>query len=262
MAVSGSGWDIGRSTAFGRSVLWRSKGKGDRAPILLVHGGLRGKGTSSKPFELLSPLSEERPLFSWDQLGCGESDPPASPETWGLSRYAEEVEIVRHALLPEPLHLFGASLGSAIAIEWLVTHKPAGIRSITLMCPIVDGARAQSSLAAALAASGADFPRRFITRRSPPADPGGVPDPIINRVVNAELSTWNRTTELKTLPAPVLFMRGEHDYITEADMNAYAALCPGSKTATISGAAHLAFIDDPATTCSIVRKFLMSVEAR
>lgn len=245
-------WTVGRLAVPGGNVLWRSFGARAKAPLLLVHGGLRGRSTSSKPYELLSSLGSDRRLISWDQLGCGESDYPADPEQWGISRYAEELDAVRRSLAPGPLHLFAASFGSVIALEWLASSRPGDIKSIVLMCPIADGARAQSSMRDAQAASGAHFPRTYIMRRPPPPGVEGPPDPDLNQKLIAELSSWNQTAALKSLPAPVLFVRGEYDYITDADMNSYAAQCPGSETATIEDAAHLAFIDNPDATCKIV----------
>ena len=44
-------------------------------------------------------------VVAFDQLGCGRSDRPKDPSLWNISRYVEEVEIVRKGLNLEKVHL-------------------------------------------------------------------------------------------------------------------------------------------------------------
>lgn len=255
-------WSSGHARILGRQVFYRTHGGGSGIPLLLVHGGQRGRGTSSQPYELLSALGRERRLVSWDQLGCGRSDPPPDAQNWGIARCAEEMQAVRNALASGPVHVFAGSYGTAITLEWLARSRPVDIASLTLMCPIIDGARAMASMQAAQAAAGTQFQSRFITRHSVPgAGEGPPPDPALLRTMGEELGRWNRLETFSALEVPVLLIRGEHDYISAQDMQAYAATNPAARTATIADAAHLAFIDQPERTCTLLRDFLATTSS-
>jgi pimeloyl-ACP methyl ester carboxylesterase len=54
---------------------------------------------------------------------------------------------------------------------------------------------------------------------------------------------------------------GEYDYITAADVEAYAAARPGAEIVAVPDAAHLAFVDNPDATTAAIRAFLRKVEA-
>ncbi len=282
-ARQGAVWETGRLAVPGGNVFWRALGKGPRIPLLAVHGG--PSGADSKPYERLSALADERRLVTWDQLDCGESDRPNDPANWRFSRFVEEMDVVRKALAPGPVHVMGGSWGSTLAMEWLVTKQPADVASVIFICPTLDSARAEASRRnaqkrlspasasafdevtrtgrfdnPALAAANAEYRRTFITRRSEPGLAGGPPNPAMLKAMSADWLAWSRVAELGRLKQPVLFVRGEHDYITAEDVAAYAAARPGSAIETIPDAAHLAFVDNPEETGRAIRRFLHKVE--
>ena len=80
------------------------------------------------------------------------------------------------------------------------------------------------------------------------------------RVLGTDMRNWSRVSELAGLTQPVLFVRGEYDYITPEDVSFYAASRPGSEVATVPRAAHLAFVDNPLGTNEVVRRFLSKAE--
>jgi proline iminopeptidase len=262
---------------------WRTYGGGKKLPLLLVHGG--PAGASSKPYEMMSALGNERRLVTWDQLDCGDSDHPNDPANWRLARYVEEMDLVRNKLAPGPVHVLGGSWGSMLAMEWLVAKRPANIASVIFMCPILDRVRGEASRLSAqmrlsppskqafedlartgnfanpaLAAANVEYQRTFIIRRPPPELVGGAPNPAMMRALDVDMHTWSRVAEIAKLSQPVLFIRGEYDYVTPEDVAVYAAARPGSEVATIANAAHLAFIDNPGNTNEVVRRFLNKAE--
>jgi pimeloyl-ACP methyl ester carboxylesterase len=87
----------GRIVVPGGRVFWRRFGAARGVPLLLVHGG---PGLTSRYLESFTALSDTRPVFTWDQLDCGQSDCPRDPALWTLKRFVEELDIVRKTLAP------------------------------------------------------------------------------------------------------------------------------------------------------------------
>jgi proline iminopeptidase len=122
----------------GGNVFWRRFENGRGIPLLVIHGG---PGLTSGYLESLTALSDTRPVVFWDQLDCGRSDRPKNPALWTLERFVEELDLVREALTPGPVHLLGHSWGSTLAMEWLVTRRPAAIASVTFASPCLSTPR-------------------------------------------------------------------------------------------------------------------------
>ena len=128
----------GRIAVPGGNVFWRRFGNGSGIPLLVIHGG---PGLTSGYLESFTALSDARPVFMWDQLDCGRSDCPKNPDLWTLERFVEELDLVRAALTPGPVHILGHSWGTTLAMEWLVTRRPAGIASVTFASPCLSTPR-------------------------------------------------------------------------------------------------------------------------
>src|SRR4030095_15600967 len=58
----------GRTAVGGGTVGWRRFGDGPKTPLILIHGG---PGFPSDYLEPFAALGDERPVYMWDQLGCG-----------------------------------------------------------------------------------------------------------------------------------------------------------------------------------------------
>ncbi len=104
----------------------------------MIHGG---PGLTSSYLDNFTALSETRPVFTWDQLDCGRSDRPNDPALWTLERFVEELELVRAALTPGPVHVLGHSWGATLAMEWLIDQAPAGIASVIFASPCLSTPR-------------------------------------------------------------------------------------------------------------------------
>ena len=278
-------WKTGKMAVPGGNVLWRTHGGGPKAPILMVHGG--PSGADSRPYAIMSALGDERQLVTWDQLDCGDSDHPNNPANWRHARFVEEMDAVRNKLAPGPVHILGGSWGSTLAMEWLVTKRPSNVLSVIFFCPGLDYTRTETSRRAAqkrlspessaafdelaktgdasnpaLAAANAEYLRTFVIRNPPPPEiyGKGRPNPAMMRGLFADWRNWSRVAELPKLKQPLLLIRGEYDYVTDDDVAFYAAARPGTETAVIPKAAHLAFLDNPEVSNAVVRKFLNRVE--
>src|SRR5262245_23333968 len=94
----------GRIAVPGGTVAWRRFGDGPKTPLILIHGG---PGFPSDYLEPFAALGDERPVYVWDQLGCGRSDRPSDTALWTLKRFVQEFDAVRTAVVPDRVHILG-----------------------------------------------------------------------------------------------------------------------------------------------------------
>src|SRR2546421_1708639 len=106
----------------GGRVWYQIVGSGPATPLLVLHGG---PGAGHDYLETLEGLADERPVVFYDQLGCGRSDQPDDPSRWHIARFVREVDLVRHALGLDRIHLLGQSWGGWLAIEYML-RQPSG----------------------------------------------------------------------------------------------------------------------------------------
>src|SRR4051812_31689551 len=139
---------------------------GQRAPILMIHGG---PGGTHAAFLNALPLADERAVILYDQLDSGRSDKPDQPANWRVARFVDEVDAIRRALAIPRLHVLGASWGGTIALEY-AARRPAGLASTILKSPLVSP---RSWLADANPLRGRlpDEPQRILGACEPPSPP-------------------------------------------------------------------------------------------
>lgn len=100
----------------------------DSVPILLLHGG---PGSTHNYFEVLDPLAKQRPVISYDQLGCGNSYVDHHPQLWTLSTWMEELDNVIKSLHLTRFHLLGQSWGGMLALAYAL-QQPQSLQSLIL----------------------------------------------------------------------------------------------------------------------------------
>ncbi|MDD3258950.1 MAG: alpha/beta fold hydrolase [Smithellaceae bacterium] len=106
-------------------------GGGNRMPVLVLHGG---PGFSSMD-NGLEPLWKDRPVFFYDQLGCGKSDRAPDKNFYSVENYVAELAEVRAALKLDDVFLMGFSWGCALACSYLLDRKPFGVKGVMLCAP-------------------------------------------------------------------------------------------------------------------------------
>ena len=106
-------------------------------PVLALHGG---PGFLSMP-EVVSDLASGRPVYFYDQLGCGRSDRAPDTSWYTVERYVDELAEVRDRLGLERVILMGFSWGTALACAYLLERGLAGVGGLVLCGPFLSTAR-------------------------------------------------------------------------------------------------------------------------
>ncbi len=262
-------------------------------PLLVLHGG---PGFLSMP-QTISDLADERPVLFYDQLGCGRSDRPADKSLFTLARYVAELAAIRDALGLLDVHLLAHSWGAMLAAEYVVRHKPAGIRSLTLCGPLLstplwerDQHRHISRLPPDTQRVIADaeqrgrfdsdayqnavmgFYRQHVCRLDP--WPDFLLEAIAQLNMDVYLSMWGPseftltgslkgTDLLPRLPEinlPVLLVGGEHDEAAPDTLMTYRDALPHGEMLVLPNASHLHHLEQPALFLPAVRNFLHRAE--
>ena len=264
-----------------------------KTPLLVVHGG---PGFLSMP-QVVSELSDERPVLFYDQLGCGRSDRPADKSLYTLARYVAELAAIRDALGLLDVHLLAHSWGAMLVAEYLLRHKPAGIRSLTLCGPLLstplwerDQRRNLSRMpprvrqAVAVAEENSrfdstdyqnammDYYRRHVCRLDP--WPDFLNEALGQLNMDVYLSMWGPSEftvtgslkgvdllpRLPEINLPVLLVGGEHDEAAPDTLLAYRDALPRGEMAVLPNASHCHHLEQPALFLATVRNFLHRAE--
>lgn len=282
----------------GGRIWYQIMGSGDEIPLLVIHGG-PGAG-SCRYLASLAQLAESRPVIVYDQLGSGRSDRPSDTTLWNVPRFVDEVSRLREALNLDELHILGHSWGGSVAVEYMLTKAPAGVRSLTLAGPGIDTEQViadanalrtrlpediQAALTAGEESKDFDSPEflaatdsfyaRFFVRSGWPWEAVPQCDGVagLNREVyeymwgpteftaTGTLLDFDRTDRLHELELPVMFIVGRYDLARPETMFAFQRLIPGSVVEVIEDAGHMSMYDQPEQYNTVVGEFLSSVEA-
>jgi proline iminopeptidase len=120
----------------GGRVAFRVIGTAKAIPVLMIHGG--PGGVSCSYAATMGGLSAARPVVMYDQLGSGSSDKMLDLQRDAvLPRFVAEVTAIREKLGLSEIHLVGHSWGATVALEYLLTAKPTGVRSVTFVGPLL-----------------------------------------------------------------------------------------------------------------------------
>jgi proline iminopeptidase len=283
----------------GGRVAFRIVGKRDGVPVLMIHGG--PGGTSCTYAGTTGGIAASRPVVMYDQLGSGNSDRMLDMKRDAtLSRSVAEVVAIREQLGLKEVHLVGHSWGTAVALEYLLTSSPTGVRSVSFVGPFLSTPRwirdanvlveslpkdAQDAIHAAKASGNYDTPEfaaanelfsaQFLSRA--PEVQGRFPacesTPVsFNKelyeymwgpsefVATGTLRDYDRVNRLSELSLPTLFLVGEFDEARPATATEFQALVPGSILKVIPGAAHSVNVDETRAFNDAIAEFLASVE--
>ena len=101
-------------------------------PLICLHGG---PGGHSRNMTALFDLAKSRRIFIYDQIGGGRSS-ATDKSCWNIKTFVEELKILVDAWQLDQFHLFGASWGTTLALEYYLATKGKSIRSLTFQSPL------------------------------------------------------------------------------------------------------------------------------
>jgi proline-specific peptidase len=256
--------------------------KGPKLPIVMLHGG---PGGTHAHFLTALALADERPVILYDQLDSGQSDRPNDPKNWRVSRFVDEIELVRRALGVERWHLLGHSWGGTVALEY-GARRPAALRGLALASPLVSTrswiadanllrtqlpadkqaeiARCDAGPSPACTDGTNAFYRAFNGREPATmasaiyarAHPGGFNPKLYNAMWGASEPLLAKLDGKRTL-----FIGGQYDEARPSTLAGFAARVPGAEFATLPGSAHGLFADRPQETVALIRGWLARQDA-
>lgn len=253
-----------------------------QVPLLLLHGG---PGSTHNYFEAFDELARTtgRQIIMYDQLGCGRSSMPDEPRLWQPETWVAELQMVRHALGLDKVHLLGQSWGGMLAIMYLCDQHPTGIQSLILASTLSSAklwAQEQHRLikfmtvadqeAIATAEQTGDYTTpaylaanaRFMAAHAAgPVTPAS-PD-FLRRPKRAGTTAYNvawgpneyhptgtladydYTQQLGQITTPTLVTSGTNDLCTPLVAKTMVDQLPNAEWALFPHSRHMAFIDEP-----------------
>ena len=264
-----------------------------QTPLITVHGG---PGIPHNCLEVLNPIAKDRPVVYYDQLGCGKSDRITDNKLLKISRFVNRLgELIKY-LGYKKIYLLGHSFGGALATKYTLEH-PGIVKGLILVSPYISAAQwnfdqmqiiqkmpKKMRLAIILAEISAKknskeykkalafYLKNHISRMDKVphcwveskktadfsiAEKMGGNDDFFSFA--GELGKVEYVNELKNISCPVLFICGEYDPVSPNAIKFYASHVKNSKTAVISDASHMNFLEKPAKFNSIVINFLTHI---
>ena len=283
----------------GGNIWYKIVGKEKKGiPLLILHGGPGGRSCGMIPG--FSLLATDRPVIFYDQLGSGNSDRPTDTTLWKTERFVKEIDHLRRALNLNELHILGHSCGSTFLIEYLITKKPKGIKSVIFSSPMIstpdwiaDAKLLLSQLPtnikdtiykyetlknysapAYLAATDSFYARHLIRKQWPYKSAacenvGSFNEAIYNYMwgptefnATGTLLNFDRTPDLDKIKEPILFVTGEYDEARPETMFRYQKRSKHAVVEIIDDAAHSTMVDQPEKLAQVIIRFLKSVESK
>lgn len=292
--------DDGFINVQGGRIAFRVVGRGLSTPVLWIHGG---PGSSSCSFVAnVDGIAAERPVILYDQLGSGYSDRIENLEQLArLPRFVEEIGAIRAELGLDELHIVGHSWGATVALEYLLTAEPTGIRSTVFVGPLFGTERwiadadellaelpAEAQEAVKLAVESGNFdssdfevandlfwgrfgirtPREQLDLEACEKKPSGNSGLYkymwgpSEFISTGTLKDYDRIGRLPELELPVLFVAGQYDEARPETVEYYQQLVDGSKTKILPDAGHMVHLNQTEMFNSALADFFEEVESR
>jgi proline-specific peptidase len=104
--------------------------EGGKLPVLVVNGG---PGFPHNYMQSLDDLAVNgREVIYYDQIGCGNSPCPEDADFYSVQLFKEELTTVINSLGLKEFHLLGQSWGGMLLMDYLITEKPRGVKSVVI----------------------------------------------------------------------------------------------------------------------------------
>ncbi|WP_125605875.1 proline iminopeptidase [Lapidilactobacillus bayanensis] len=263
-----------------------------KTPLLLLHGG---PGSSHNYYELLDDYAETsgRQLIMYDQVGCGKSSLPEDESVYVKETWAEELIALRDYLQLEQIHLSGQSWGGMLAIFYLTSYHPQGVKSVLINSSpasiklwtaeqhrLIKYLSSEDQVAIAAAEATQDFTgakylaanERYMDAYAWDTNKKNLPEPM-QRPTNGQrasfiaegpneftengtISDFEVTDQLDKIKIPAMVTSGTDDLCTPLIAKSVADHIPGARWHLFANSRHLALLDQHDEFISLLDQWL------
>ena len=245
-------------------------GGGDSLPIIFLHGVGSDKNVWRPQ---LDHFGQARRAVAFDYPGYGDSDP--APDDCTRDDYAAAMLAAMDALHIDRAHVCGLSLGGVVAIA-MHAAAPERCASLVLADSFAVHPDGEAISQRGVEASRSAGMRALAEQRAPLLLAPDVAEPVRREVVQTMASidpaayrigaraVWlaDQRERAASIGVPTLVLVGELDPVTPPALSReLAALVPGARLETISGASHIANLDRTDEFNRLVEEFISSVDA-
>lgn len=263
----------------------------DAIPVLFLHGGPGdGAGTTK-----MRTLHLRHPVYTYDQMGCGQSDAIDDLGMWNHEDYFDELNEFIGIMGFEKVIIIGASWGAGLAVGYVAKYGCERIHSMVLPSPFLSSKRWMEDQLVNLRTLPDDYQRemedfmagkgtmdnyhhvmseyysRFLFTRGcnrEIAQAAGMGEQ--NEVFKAmwgsndfvcagTMKDMNLIPSLSKITVPVLLMCGDSDEVTVETMMEYHRAIEGSRLSIVPYAGHVLSMEQPESYAAAVRGFLMEL---
>ena len=260
-------------------------------PILVLHGGPGFISMSDG----LDPLWEDRPVYFYDQLGCGDSARAANKDFYSVENYVSELAWVRAALRLDDVYLMGFSWGCALACAYMLGNRPGGVKGIILCAPylsspawdadqrrnialmppeirvVIETGEATGNFGDAYQEAMMVYYEKHVCLLSPwPAslqkafsrlnvDVYHTMWGVSEFTMTGKLKDYDLTPRLWEIGQPVLLTCGDRDEAGVKTVKDFQQLFPNARMAVIPRASHLHQLERPEIFAAVIKDFLRDV---
>ena len=258
----------------------------EKPALVLVHGGPGHDHSMYKPD--FSALADVAQLVYYDQRGHGRSD-PASPATWTLAQWADDLKALCDDLGIERPMVVGTSFGGFVAQTYASRYPEHPSALILISTATRLDARAAASvfaqrggtIAMSIAArffrepseeAGLEFLKicvplfrtRSVAALAEETNRTILRTPVVTHFVrpDGEYHRMDLRADLARVTCPTLILGGEQDPITPIELSEEIANALGSKAVRferLPDCGHPAFKDDPNRAFGLIREFMQSI---
>jgi proline iminopeptidase len=277
----------------GGKIWYRIDGKGDKTPVLLLHGG---PGSSSFNLDPLKELSQDRPVIFHDQLGCGRSTRITDTTLMTIEKNVEQLEQVRKALKLDKFYLYGHSWGTMLGMDYYVKY-PKGIQGLIFSSPLFstkiwtddadtliktlpeatqkairESERQKKYASEAYKEAMKVYYKAYVRRSDKSKSQQDSAAKFFGENVynfmwgpseftaTGNLLNYNRLKDLPKITVPTLLTAGEFDEARPSSVRYYTSLIPGAQFKEIPQAAHSTMMDNPKEYIGVLREFLRKMD--
>lgn len=258
-------------TSDGKLAYWAYDTHLDTVPIVFVHGGPGGDSNPVKARRLCTG----HPVYLFDQMGCGMSDPLKDFGSWKLEDYIGEMTEFIDSIPAEKVIIYGASWGAGLSLAYASATGFRKVGALILCSPFFSPRIWNEDAERNLRAMGGDYLERMREclgrkdygrefrdilgeynsrylfclpehREWAIAAAEEEPNEVFRNlcgpndmVTDGKLKDFDISPALDNIRVPVLFMSGDSDQVTVERMVSYHRRVEGSMLSIIPRAGHV-----------------------